>query len=177
MLNVKTMDNSWRPGVISTMSKTNSMRFLELKVPPPVVALSIAGLSWIASWAAPTLGFVLPHRNVIVLALLVAGVCVALLGVASFRRARTTVNPLKPEKSSALVMSGIYQYTRNPMYLGLLLVLLGWVLFVSNIIAFVLLPVFILYLNRFQIGPEERTLASMFGQEFTAYKAKVRRWI
>ena len=91
------------------MSKYNSMRFLELKVPPPVVALFMAGLSWLASWAAPTLGFVLPHRNAIAIALFLTGVCVALLGVASFRQARTTVNPLKPEKSSALVMSGIYR--------------------------------------------------------------------
>jgi len=107
------------------MSQSNSIRFLELKVPPPVVALLMAGLGWLASWAAPTVGFVLPHRNVVVITSFVAGVCVALLGAASFRRARTTVNPLKPEKASALVMSGIYRYTRNPMYLGLLLALLG----------------------------------------------------
>ena len=159
------------------MGKSNSMRFLELKVPPPVVALFMAGLSWLAAWAAPNLGFVLPHRNAIVLALFVAGVCVAVLGVASFRRARTTLNPLKPEKSSALVISGIYRYTRNPMYLGLLLVLLGWATFLSNALAFVFLPVFILYMNRFQIAPEERVLVSVFGQEFTAYLSKVRRWL
>src|SRR5258705_12308190 len=159
------------------MGKSNSMRFLELKVPPPVVALFMAGLSWLTSWAAPTLGFVLPHRNAIVLALFVASVCVAVLGVASFRRARTTLNPLKPEKSSALVTSGIYRYTRNPMYLGLLLVLLGWASFLANALAFVFLPVFILYMNRFQIEPEERVLASMFGREFAAYLSKVRRWL
>ena len=159
------------------MSQSNSMRFLELKVPPPVVALFIAGLSWLASWAAPTLGFILPHRNAIALAPFVAGVCVALLGIASFRRARTTVNPLKPEKASALVMSGIYRYTRNPMYLGLLLALLGWAFFLANALAFAFLPVFILYMNRFQIEPEERVLASVFGQDFMAYLSKVRRWL
>ena len=159
------------------MTKTNSMRFLELKVPPPVVAVFMAGLSWLASRAAPTLGFVLPHRNVVVIALFVTGVCVALLGIASFRRARTTVNPLKPEKASALVMSGIYRYTRNPMYLGLLLALLGWAFFLANALAFVCLPAFILYMNRFQIAPEERVLAAMFGQEFMAYVSKVRRWL
>ena len=159
------------------MSKYNSTRFLELKVPPPLVALFMAGLSWLASWAAPTLGFVLPHRNAIVLTSFVAGVCVALLGVASFRQARTTLNPLKPEKSSALVMSGIYRYTRNPMYLGLLLALIGWAFFLANALAFVCLPAFILYMNRFQIAPEERVLAAMFGQEFMAYVSKVRRWL
>ena len=159
------------------MGKSNLMRFLELKVPPPIVALFMAGFSWLVSRAAPTLGFVLPHRNAIVLALLVAGVCVSVLGVASFRRARTTVNPLKPEKASTLVTSGIYRFTRNPMYLGLLSVLLGWAFFLANVLAFVFLPVFILYLNRFQIEPEERVLASVFGQEFTAYQSKVRRWL
>jgi len=159
------------------MSKSNAIGFLELKVPPPVVFLSVAGLSWLASRAAPALDFILPHRNAMVVALLVAGVCVALLGVASFRRARTTVNPVKPEKTSALVMSGVYRYTRNPMYLGLLLVLLGWSSFLANALAFVFVPVFILYMNRFQIHPEERVLVSMFGQEFMAYRSKVRRWL
>jgi protein-S-isoprenylcysteine O-methyltransferase Ste14 len=159
------------------VSQSNSIRFLELKVPPPAVALLMAGLGWLASWAAPTLGFVLPHRNVVVITSFVAGVSVALLGVASFRRARTTVNPVKPEKASALVMSGIYRYTRNPMYLGLLLALLGWAFFLSNALAFLFLPAFILYMNRFQIAPEERVLASMFGQDFTAYRSKVRRWL
>ena len=114
------------------MSQSNSMRFLELKVPPPVVAVFMAGLSWLASWAAPTLGFILPHRKAIALASFVAGVFVALLGVVSFRRARTSVNPLEPKKASALVVSGIYRYTRNPMYLGLLLALLGWAFFLAK---------------------------------------------
>ncbi len=153
------------------------MRFLELKVPPPVVALFMAGLSWLTSAALPSLGFVLPHRSALALGSVVAGVGVALLGVASFRRARTTVNPLKPENSSALVRSGIYRYTRNPMYLGLLLVLFGWASFLANPLAFVFLAAFILYLNRFQIEPEERVLASKFGQEFTAYRTSVRRWL
>ena len=153
------------------------MAFLELRVPPPLVALFMAGLSWVASRAAPTLGFILLHRNAIALASVVAGVCVALLGVASFRRASTTLNPLKPEKSSALVRSGIYRYTRNPMYLGLLLLLLGWAFFLSNALAFLFLPAFVLYMNRFQIAPEERVLVSVFGQEFTAYLSKVRRWL
>jgi protein-S-isoprenylcysteine O-methyltransferase Ste14 len=159
------------------MSKSNAIGFLELKVPPPVVFLFMAGLSWLASCAAPTLGFTFPHRNAIALALFAAGICVSMLGVTSFRRAGTTINPLKPEKSSALVMSGIYRYTRNPMYLGLLLVLLGWSSFLANTLAFIFLPVFILYMNRFQIHPEERVLDSIFGQEFAAYRSKVRRWL
>jgi protein-S-isoprenylcysteine O-methyltransferase Ste14 len=153
------------------------MQFLELKVPPPVVGLFTAMLMWLTAKKVPTLGLILPQRKGLVLGLLVAGVCVSILGVASFRRARTTVNPLKPEEASCLVRSGIYRYTRNPMYLGLLLILLGWAVFLANIVAFIFLPAFVVYLNRFQIRPEEKALASAFGQDFASYRSKVRRWL
>jgi protein-S-isoprenylcysteine O-methyltransferase Ste14 len=75
------------------------------------------------------------------------------------------------------VRSGVYSFTRNPMYLGFLLVLVGWATFLSNALAFLILPAFILYMNRFQIEPEERALASLFAEEFVAYKSRVRRWL
>jgi protein-S-isoprenylcysteine O-methyltransferase Ste14 len=84
---------------------------------------------------------------------------------------------MNPGASSSLVIRGVYTLTRNPMYLGFLLVLVGWAVFLSNTLAFLLLPVFILYMNRFQITPEERALASLFGQEFVVYKSRVRRWL
>jgi len=99
------------------------------------------------------------------------------LGIVSFRQARTTVNPMKPDTTSSLVVSGIYRWTRNPMYLGFLLVLLGWALFLSNALAFVLLPAVIFYMDRFQIEPEERALHSLFGQQFVIYTSRVRRWL
>ena len=153
------------------------MQFLELKVPPPVVGLFTAVIMWLTAKKVPALELALPQRKGLFLGLLAAGVCVSVLGVASFRRARTTVNPLKPEKSSCLVVSGIYRHTRNPMYLGLLLLLLGWAVFLANIVAFIFLPAFIVYLNRFQIRPEEKALALVFGQDFAAYRSKVRRWL
>ena len=79
--------------------------------------------------------------------------------------------------TSSLVVSGIYKYTRNPMYLGFVLVLLGWAAFLSNLAAFVLLPAFVLYISRFQIRPEERVLASLFPDEYPAYRDQVRRWV
>jgi len=84
---------------------------------------------------------------------------------------------MRPEKASSLVSSGIYKLTRNPMYLGLLLVLLAWAVFLSNALPFIFLPAFIIYINQFQIGPEEIALSSAFGQEFEAYKSRVRRWL
>jgi protein-S-isoprenylcysteine O-methyltransferase Ste14 len=153
------------------------MRALELKVPPVAVALIIAALLWFVSWAAPTFRFVFPGRGVLALILAGAGVVMAALGVASFRRAKTTVHPMTPELSSSLVRSGVYALSRNPMYLGLLLVLIGWAIFLSNVLAFLILPVFIFYMSRFQIGPEEKALDRRFGEEFVTYKSRVRRWL
>nr|WP_255612533.1 isoprenylcysteine carboxylmethyltransferase family protein [Alcanivorax sp. 1008] len=116
-------------------------------------------------------------RLIVAVVLVLMGAGVSLAGVVSFRRARTTVNPLKPEKTSSLVCSGIYRVTRNPMYLGFLLVLIGWAVMLGSAFA-VLGPVlFVVYISRFQILPEERVLQNLFGDEFTAYQARVRRWL
>ena len=153
------------------------MRSLELKVPPPAVALVIAVLMWLLSLAAPALGFAIPARFLLVIIFAVAGIAVSIAGVAAFARAKTTINPTTPEKSSSLVNGGIYKVTRNPMYLGLLLVLTSWAISLSNPLPFLLLPVYMLYINRFQIAPEERALTSLFGRDFAAYQSRVRRWI
>jgi protein-S-isoprenylcysteine O-methyltransferase Ste14 len=153
------------------------MRALELKVPPPAVALTFALLMWLISWAVPQLGFDFPGHIVVAVAFALAGVIVAVSGVASFRRAKTTINPMKPETSTALVLSGIYKYSRNPMYLGLLLILAGWAVFLSNLLAFLLLPAYVIYMNRFQIAPEETVLRSKFPEKFAVYERRVRRWL
>jgi len=148
-----------------------------LKVPPPAVVLFLALLMWLVSWAVSQLEFDLQGRVLIAVALALAGATIAVLGVTSFRKARTTINPLKPESSTALVVSGVYKFTRNPMYLGLLLILAGWAVFLSNLLAFLLLPAFVLYMTCFQIEPEERALRSKFPEEFVAYECRVRRWL
>jgi protein-S-isoprenylcysteine O-methyltransferase Ste14 len=98
-------------------------------------------------------------------------------GVVAFRRAQTTVDPIKASSASVLVSGGIYRFTRNPMYLSLLLALLAWAVFLSNPLALRFLPVYVLYINRFQIIPEECILASLFGTGYSAYKESVRRWM
>jgi protein-S-isoprenylcysteine O-methyltransferase Ste14 len=153
------------------------MHILESRLPPVAVVLLMAALMWLAAWAVPAFKFALPARAFFAVSLAVAGAVTSTLGVASFRRAKTTVNPLKPSSSSSLVLSGVYALTRNPMYLVFLLILVGWATFLSNMLAFLLLPTFIFYMNRFQIEPEERALTSRFGQQFVAYKSRVRRWI
>lgn len=105
------------------------------------------------------------------------GITLDLLGVVSFYRAKTTVNPLKPASTSTIVQTGIYRFSRNPMYLGMLLVLLGFALYLMHPVAFLVLPAFVAYLTRYQIIPEERHLAARFGAEYTSYVSRVRRWI
>jgi len=153
------------------------MNNLELKVPPVALVLLWAALMGAAWWVAPGFTYPLPGRIPIAGALALLGVIVCLLGVASFKRARTTVNPMKPESSSSLVISGIYRRTRNPMYLGFLLILLGWAAFLSNPLAVAGIPLFAIYLTWFQIKPEERALESRFGEAFVDYRKRIRRWI
>ena len=153
------------------------MRSLELKIPPPAVALAVALLMWSIARATPFAGWPIAGRAVVAVMLATAGACISLMAVVSFRRARTTVNPLRPGTASTLVTGGIYRHTRNPMYLGLLIVLLGWAVWLANAPALLFLPGFVLYIYRFQIVPEERTLAALFGAEYQAYRTRVRRWL
>lgn len=150
---------------------------LALKLPPGALVLVVAALMWIASAATPALHFVLPAKSLLSLSLAIIGAVTIASGVVSFRRAKTTVNPMKPNSASSLVVSGIYKYTRNPMYVGMVLLLLGWAAFLSNLAALAFVPAFVVYINRFQIVPEERVLASIFPRDYPAYRAKVRRWV
>jgi protein-S-isoprenylcysteine O-methyltransferase Ste14 len=150
------------------------MRVFELKVPPLVVGALLAELMWLVSWAVPALNFVSPGHELFALSFAMAGAIINVVGVAPFRRAKTTANPMKPASSSSLVLSGIYKFSRDPMYLGFLA---GWAVFISNALALVFLLAFIFYMNRFQIEPEEQALARKFGREFVAYKSRLRRWL
>jgi protein-S-isoprenylcysteine O-methyltransferase Ste14 len=156
-------------------------RWLEHRIPPPVIDVACAVLMWqLALWMPwaqcwPRGGGLLVWGLAIAVAL--AGALLALLGVYQLARARTTVNPLAPARARQLVSGGIYRYTRNPMYLGMLLALLGWGLWLGNAAAWLVLPAFVVILDALQIKPEERALRLRFGAEFDRYAARVRRWI
>jgi protein-S-isoprenylcysteine O-methyltransferase Ste14 len=164
-------------GCLTGLRSVGLSRYARLEDPPLVVGLAIAGVMWLMAWVLPEYRFTLPFRMQMAQIVAVAGFVVAAWGVVAFRRAGTTVNPMKPESSSSLVSSGIYSYTRNPMYLGFLLALLAWAIYLSHPAAFLVLPLFVVYMNRFQIVPEERALASMFGETFLSYMSRVRRWL
>ena len=153
------------------------MNALELKIPPVLVTLIAALGMWGASLAVPSFHLSVTARASAGAILVAVGLGIVVAGGISFRRARTTVNPTKPGSTSSLVVSGVYRFTRNPMYLGMVFALLGWASFLLNALAFVLIPGFVVYLNRFQIAPEERALSSLFGAEYVSYQARVRRWL
>jgi protein-S-isoprenylcysteine O-methyltransferase Ste14 len=150
---------------------------LELRVPPPLAMLLAAGLMWLAALALPALDFPLEARGSIAVAVALAGVIVASVAFFQFRRVGTTVNPMKPTDSAALVTQGIYRFSRNPMYVGDALMLIGWALWLANAAALALVALFIVYLNRYQIAPEERALGARYGAAYTEYCRAVRRWL
>jgi protein-S-isoprenylcysteine O-methyltransferase Ste14 len=149
---------------------------LELKVPPLALVFLFGALMWLAS-AYSAFTVALLWRSVFAFIFCTVGVAIILAGFLAFLRAKTTVNPLTPEATTAMVTSGIYRFSRNPMYFGFLVVLTGWAMYLSNLLAFAFLPLFVLYINRFQIVPEERALCAKFSHVFTAYKCSVRRWL
>jgi protein-S-isoprenylcysteine O-methyltransferase Ste14 len=158
-------------------SNLNRQNGLALKLPPLALVVIVAVLMWIVSAVPPKFDFYLPAKYLWAVSLALIGTATCLAGVVSFRQAKTTVNPMKPDSTSSLVVSGIYKHTRNPMYVGFALVLLGWATFLSNLAALAFVPVFIVYMDRFQIRPEEDVLASLFPHEYPTYRTKVRRWI
>jgi len=153
------------------------MQWLELKIPPLLVWLVMAGAMLGVAYLAPGLSFTLAGSSAFALALAGLGGAVAVAGVIAFRAKRTTVNPLTPGASSTVVSNGVYRLSRNPMYLGFLLALAGWAVYLSNAGAALLLPAFVAYMTRYQIKPEERALLAKFGSEFADYRSRVRRWL
>lgn len=153
------------------------MPLLELRIPPLVlVAVFAVGIALVTVYV-PLVVVPFPGHKNVAAALVLAGLLLALVGVLQFWRARTTVNPMSPAKTSALVSTGIYRWSRNPMYLGTALLLLGIAAWGSTLGGYLLVLAFCWFLTRFQIVPEERALLAAFGQEFAQYMARVRRWI
>jgi protein-S-isoprenylcysteine O-methyltransferase Ste14 len=153
------------------------MQALELRLPPLVVWLVFAAGMVAAKrlWSDAIVPFA-GHRPAAVVVLLL-GITVAVAGVVQFRRSRTTVNPLAPVNASAIVDSGVYRLSRNPMYLGMALALGSLALWWASAAGAALVPLFCLYLTQFQIKPEERVLLAKFGPPYASYMKQVRRWL
>ena len=152
-------------------------RALELRVPPLALVLFAAACMWLVSWLLPALGVSIPGRTAVAGVCAASGVVLLVAGVIALRKAHTTVNPATPDASAALVESGVFRWSRNPIYLRFLLVLGAWAIHLANVAAMLFLPAFVWYMNRFQIEPEERALETRFDGSYRSYRERVRRWI
>ncbi|MBK9136120.1 MAG: isoprenylcysteine carboxylmethyltransferase family protein [Betaproteobacteria bacterium] len=150
---------------------------LDLRIPPLLLwAVFAAAIAAAAHWL-PALNVPFSGQRVLAVALGVAGIAVALAGVVAFKRAKTTVNPLAPERARQVVATGVYRFTRNPMYLGLAATLLGLAVWWASLAGLVLVAVFSGWMTRGQIRREEAALLARFGDGYADYMARVRRWL
>lgn len=153
------------------------MRGPELKLPPAALVAISAALMYGIATLTPRLTFIYPARSVTGLILGVLRLSISFAGVLAFGKRGTTVNPTTPAAASAIVSQGVYRWSRNPMYLGFAVFLAGWAAYLSNVGAAMVPIVFVAYMTRFQIRPEERALLTKFGGPFADYMSSVRRWI
>lgn len=149
------------------------MSALETRIPPPVVALILGALAW--ALGGPALEF--PGWAGLAILWGVLGLAIEIAAALAFVARKTTLLPWAPERTGTLVTSGLFRVSRNPMYLGQALLLGAWSLYTGTWTALLAVPAYVLYMNRFQIGPEERILAAKFGADYDAYRARVRRWV
>ena len=153
------------------------MHPLDHKIPPPVIAVLCGLMAWLIAHFTSGFQFDLPARLPVVAVLVLIGLALDLSGLLAFRKAKTTFNPLAPERSKVIVQSGFYRFTRNPMYLGMVFELLGLCIYLANPLAISAVVVFVVYITRFQIIPEERHLLAKFGESYAQYTRTVRRWL
>jgi protein-S-isoprenylcysteine O-methyltransferase Ste14 len=149
----------------------------KVRVPPVALFAVVALLMWAVAAGLQSWRIAFPGRTLATIALMLVAGAIGIAGVRAFHRARTTVDPLRPERASALVTSGIYRRTRNPMYVALAIALLAWALWLANPLALLGVAIFVGWMNRYQIAPEERALQALFGAEFERYCSEVRRWL
>ena len=151
------------------------MIYIKTKFPPPLVALTFGFLINYTKNIFPKIEI----KNEIIFGsfMIISGLIILLSAIILFKKYQTTITPLNPSNATKLITDGIYKFSRNPMYLGLLLVLFGISFILNPIGGLSLIPLFILYLNLYQIIPEENAMVDLFKDEFLEYKKNVRRWI
>ena len=145
------------------------------KIPPPIVTLTFGLFIYFSRPFFPEFNNEL--LSIVSGLSLLIGIGVLVSAVASFRKQKTTVNPLDIEKASSLVISGVFKYSRNPMYLGMVFILVSVALKFNLIGGIILTLLFALFITRFQIIPEEAVMEKLFKEEFDSYKKETRRWL
>ncbi len=153
------------------------MRKLELRVPPVAVFLLVVLLMYWLKGLTPTFKITVPFVEFVVAILTLLSGFVGIAGLYEFRKLKTTVNPVKPEFATTVVSTGVFAYTRNPMYVALLLLIIALGLWWQHLSVILCGALFISYMNRYQIKPEEHVLERLFGEDYLKYKNRVRRWV
>ena len=146
-----------------------------LKIPPPLLVLILVISNYFSSKKIDLI--FLPYQKLISFILLFIGILILINPILKFIKSRTTIDPIKFKKVNKLITSGIYKYSRNPMYLGLLMIVISTTIFYLNIFSITTPIIFYFWINKFQIKREEIFLTKKFGKKYLLYKTKTRRWI
>ena len=149
-------------------------KYLNTKIPPPIVTLLCIGIIYLFE---NQIEYSEPDLKAVGIIFLILGLIIIFSAVLKFIKTKTTVDPTRPHKTSNLVISGIYKITRNPMYLGMLFLIMAYAIYNNNVMGCIIIPIFIFYINKFQIEPEEIEMRKKFGESFENYCKKVNRWL
>jgi protein-S-isoprenylcysteine O-methyltransferase Ste14 len=150
---------------------------LSNRIPPPILVVLSYILMWLLNDFAPFGQNLLPQLKGLAMGLFSVGLIINLMAAATFRKAQTTINPLNPEKASSLIDHGVFSWSRNPIYLAMAIMVVAGVFWTGNILNFVVVALFVWFITKYQIKPEEKALEKIFGDAFDGYCSKVRRWI
>jgi protein-S-isoprenylcysteine O-methyltransferase Ste14 len=153
------------------------MARLDHKIPPPIIGVMIAAAMWASATVGPHLILSEWFQYSLTVSLVLIGLVFELAGVLAFRAHRTTVNPMSPERTTSVVTTGVYRFSRNPMYVGMSCLLLAFAAYLASLFSALGPVMFVYYITQFQIKPEERVLTSLFGDDYLRYLAKTRRWL
>jgi protein-S-isoprenylcysteine O-methyltransferase Ste14 len=146
-------------------------------VPPPIIVLILGAAMWAVAHYLPWGRFEFEGRMSLAVSVLTAGFLIAFAAIVSFINAKTTINPMRPERASSLITGGIYRYSRNPIYLADALILAALAVWLGNVFNYLILLIFLWNIQHVQIAAEERALTQRFGERYAAYCSNVRRWL
>ena len=149
-------------------------KYLNTKIPPPIVTLLCIGIIYLFE---SQIEYSEPDLEAVGIIFLILGLILIFSAVLKFIKTKTTVDPTRPHKTSNLVITGIYKITRNPMYLGMLFLIMAYTIYTNKVVGSIRIQIFIFYINKFQIEPEEIEMRKKFGESFENYCKKVNRWL
>jgi protein-S-isoprenylcysteine O-methyltransferase Ste14 len=153
------------------------MNALKLKIPPPIYALGIAYIMWLLNRHFPVAHFIESPWNKIGIGIILIALLFDVWSILLFFKKRTTPNPMKPSNASGLVTEGLYKISRNPMYVVMIIMLVGYGVWLGSVTPFLVIPLCYWVITEMQIKPEEKALGEKFGKDYQDYKNSVRRWL